>query len=59
MIAQPRRSRSVPPGCWYRFLVALLGGAVEQFHQGKLQDHEYPTALVEEAMAHLPQVTVS
>jgi len=33
--------------------------AYEQFHQGKLQDHEYPTALVEEAMAHLPQVTVS
>ncbi|PYQ60809.1 MAG: TrpB-like pyridoxal phosphate-dependent enzyme [Acidobacteria bacterium] len=33
--------------------------AYEQFHQGKLQDHEYPTALVEEAMAHLPQVTMS
>jgi tryptophan synthase beta chain len=33
--------------------------AYEQFHQGKLQDHEYPTTMVEEAMAHLPQVTVS
>ncbi len=32
--------------------------AYEQFHQGKLQDHEYPAALVEEAMAHLPQVAM-
>jgi tryptophan synthase beta chain len=33
--------------------------AYEQYHQGKLQDHEYPTALVEEAMAHLPQVATA
>jgi tryptophan synthase beta chain len=32
--------------------------AYEQYHQGKLQDHEYPTELVEEAMAHLPKVAV-
>ena len=30
--------------------------AYEQYHQGKLQDHEYPTELVEEAMTHLPKV---
>ncbi|HEY2736759.1 MAG TPA: TrpB-like pyridoxal phosphate-dependent enzyme [Thermoanaerobaculia bacterium] len=30
--------------------------AYEQYHQGKLHDHEYPTALVEEAMTHLPNV---
>ena len=32
--------------------------AYEQFHQGKLQDHEYPTEMVEEAMGHLPKVAV-
>lgn len=32
--------------------------AYEQYHQGKLQDHEYPTELVEEAMTHLPKVAV-
>jgi len=32
--------------------------AYEQYHQGKLHDHEYPTALVEEAMTHLPNVPV-
>ena len=30
--------------------------AYEQYHQGKLQDHEYPTEMVEEAMTHLPKV---
>jgi tryptophan synthase beta chain len=33
--------------------------AYEQYHQGKLQDHEYPTELVEEAMTHLPKVPVA
>ncbi|HYU31962.1 MAG TPA: TrpB-like pyridoxal phosphate-dependent enzyme [Thermoanaerobaculia bacterium] len=32
--------------------------AYEAYHQGKLQDHEYPTELVEEAMTHLPKVAV-
>jgi tryptophan synthase beta chain len=32
--------------------------AYEQYHQGKLRDHEYPTELVEEAMTHLPKVAV-
>jgi tryptophan synthase beta chain len=30
--------------------------AYEAYHQGKLVDYEYPTALVAEAMKHLPQV---
>jgi tryptophan synthase beta chain len=30
--------------------------AYEQYHRGQLQDHDYPTALVEEAMTHLPAV---
>jgi len=30
--------------------------AYEQYHQGKLQDHEYPTELVDAAMSHLPKV---
>ncbi len=30
--------------------------AYEAYHQGKLEDYEYPTALVAEAMKHLPQV---
>jgi len=33
--------------------------AYEQYHQGKLQDHEYPTALVDAAMSHLPKVPVA
>ena len=32
--------------------------AYEKYHQGKLQDHEYPTEMVEEAMTHLPKVAV-
>ena len=32
--------------------------AYEQYHQGRLQDHEYPTEMVEEAMTHLPKVAV-
>ena len=30
--------------------------AYEAYHQGKLEDFEYPDALVQEAMTHLPQV---
>jgi tryptophan synthase beta chain len=30
--------------------------AYEAYHQGKLQDFEYPDALVKEAMTHLPKV---
>jgi tryptophan synthase beta chain len=30
--------------------------AYEAYHQGKLEDYEYPTARVAEAMKHLPQV---
>jgi tryptophan synthase beta chain len=30
--------------------------AYEAYHQGKLEDYEYPTALVAEAMKHLPEV---
>jgi predicted alternative tryptophan synthase beta-subunit len=33
-------------------------GAYEQFLAGKLQDYEYPSAKVEEALRHLPQVKV-
>ena len=31
-------------------------GAYEAYHQGKLEDYEYPAARVEEAMKQLPQV---
>jgi tryptophan synthase beta chain len=31
-------------------------GAYDAYNQGKLEDYEYPQALVEEAMTHLPQV---
>ena len=30
--------------------------AYEAYHRGQLQDHEYPTELVAEAMTHLPKV---
>jgi tryptophan synthase beta chain len=30
--------------------------AYEAYHQGKLEDYEYPGALVQEAMTHLPKV---
>jgi tryptophan synthase beta chain len=30
--------------------------AYEAYHQGKLEDYEYPAALVEQAMTHLPEV---
>jgi tryptophan synthase beta chain len=30
--------------------------AYEAYHQGKLEDYEYPDALVQEAMTHLPRV---
>jgi len=30
--------------------------AYEAYHQGKLENYEYPAAMVEEAMKHLPQV---
>lgn len=30
--------------------------AYDDYHQGKLQDFEYPKAMVEEAMTHLPKV---
>jgi tryptophan synthase beta chain len=30
--------------------------AYDAYHQGKLQDYEYPQALVDEAMTHLPKV---
>jgi tryptophan synthase beta chain len=33
--------------------------AYEQYRRGQLEDHEYPTELVEEAMAHLPKVPVA
>jgi len=32
--------------------------AYDSFHQGKLQDYEYPREMVEEAMKHLPKVTI-
>jgi tryptophan synthase beta chain len=31
--------------------------AYDAYHQGKLQDYEYPQALVDEAMKHLPKVS--
>ena len=30
--------------------------AYEAYHQGQLEDYEYPAALVDEAMKHLPRV---
>jgi len=30
--------------------------AYEAYHAGELQDYEYPTEAVDEAMTHLPQV---
>jgi hypothetical protein len=30
--------------------------AYEAFHHGQLEDYEYPQAMVEEAMTHLPNV---
>ena len=30
--------------------------AYEAYHQGKLEDYEYPDELVQEAMTHLPKV---
>lgn len=30
--------------------------AYEQYHQGRLEDYEYPNELVQEAMTHLPKV---
>ena len=33
--------------------------AFEQYHQGKLEDYEYPVEAVEEAMSHLPKVPVA
>jgi predicted alternative tryptophan synthase beta-subunit len=30
--------------------------AYDAYHQGKLQDYEYPQAMVDEAMTHLPKV---
>jgi hypothetical protein len=32
--------------------------AYEQYRLGKLQDFEYPSAAIEEAMTHLPKVNV-
>jgi tryptophan synthase beta chain len=32
--------------------------AFERYHQGKLEDYEYPQAAVDEAMKHLPKVSV-
>jgi tryptophan synthase beta chain len=32
--------------------------AYDAYHQGRLEDYEYPAALVAEAMTHLPQVTL-
>ena len=32
--------------------------AFEQYHQGKLQDFEYPAAAIDEAMKHLPKVAL-
>jgi tryptophan synthase beta chain len=32
--------------------------AYDDYHQGKLQDFEYPQAMVEEAMTHLPKVNM-
>jgi len=31
-------------------------GAYDAYNQGKLEDYEYPAAMVQEAMTHLPQV---
>jgi len=33
-------------------------GAYDAFHQGKLEDYAYPESLVQEAMQHLPNVTL-
>ena len=30
--------------------------AYDAYHQGKLEDYEYPQAMVDEAMTHLPKV---
>jgi hypothetical protein len=30
--------------------------AYEAYHRGELEDFEYPTGLVKEAMTHLPRV---
>ena len=32
--------------------------AYDDYHQGKLRDYEYPQAMIEEAMTHLPKVPV-
>ena len=32
--------------------------AYDDYHQGKLRDFEYPQAMIEEAMTHLPKVPV-
>ncbi len=32
--------------------------AFDAYHQGKLEDYEYPAAMVEEAMTHLPKVAM-
>jgi predicted alternative tryptophan synthase beta-subunit len=32
--------------------------AYDAYHQGRLEDYEYPTEAVDEAMKHLPQVTL-
>jgi tryptophan synthase beta chain len=32
--------------------------AFERYHQGKLEDYEYPQAAVDEAMKHLPKVAI-
>lgn len=33
-------------------------GAYDAYHQGQLEDYEYPLPLVEEAMTHLPRVKI-
>jgi tryptophan synthase beta chain len=33
-------------------------GAYDDYRRGRLQDHEYPQARVDEAMTHLPEITL-
>ena len=44
-----------PAGCVF----AARMMAYEAYHHGKLQDYDYPTEKVEEAMTHLPKVELT
>jgi tryptophan synthase beta chain len=51
--AEGKRQTIVFNLCGHGFLDL---SAYEAFHAGKLQDYEYPTAKVEEALKHVPKV---